>query len=178
MFWVSEDMYKHRRADSDIPPDLLAGLPASQQATIVKAIGEISDAGYRADRVATPFEGLRAKTNGQFPAILQCIDALINDTGMLMDQDDKHAALRKAYACILQLERIYTDIKPDEANRLTEQLLSFEDDADSLMARVHEISSGRDDSDQGIPFRSGSSGVERGSSSKRNASRRVKKIPI
>ncbi len=172
--WVSEDMDNYS-IESYIPGFRL--LPAEQQEVIVRAVSRIAENGYNVEAVVAPFTGLRSKTNGQFPDVVACIDLVVKAVEASPDDRKKKAAV-EAYKFLLQLERVYTNITPDQAARRTKDLRSRLS-ADSLRSRVLQLSAGLDDSDQGIPIRRYSSGfVDRAGSPKRNISRRVKRTPI
>ena len=152
-------------------------LPAEQQEVIVRAVSRITENGYTIEAVVVPFNGLRSKTNGQFPDVVACIDLVVKDVEASSGDRKKKAAV-EAYKFLLQLERVYTNISPDQATRRTKDLRGCLS-ADSLRSRVHDLSSRLDDSDQGIPIRKCSSGfVDKAGSPKRNISRRVKRTSI
>lgn len=151
-------------------------LPQREQAVILRAVTRITESGYNVEAVVSPFNGLRSKTNGQFPDVIECIDCVVKDVEASPDERKKKAV--EAYKFLLQLERVYTNITPDQATRRTKDLKGHLS-ADSLRSRVRDLSSKLDDADQGIPFRKGlSCFVDKAGSPKRNISRRVKRTPI
>lgn len=152
-------------------------LPAEQQEVIVRAVSRITESGYTVEAVTAPFNGLRSKTNGQFPDVVACIDLVVRDVESSPSDMRKRKSV-EAYKFLLQLERVYTNISPERANRRTEELKGHTS-ADSLRERVLQLSAGLDDSDQGIPIRRSSAGfVDKAKRPKKNISRRVKRTPI